>query len=87
MHIPEKISSSGCDNLLFSKERTGSYLERKKWADWIGKWFFTAFICAFIILGLNAYWLLPLKFAPITSLTHAFFTQTTPGAGIFPDCR
>lgn len=63
---------------LFPKERTGSFLnERKKRVDWIGKWFFTTFICGLVVLGLNAYWLLPLKFAPITSLTHAFFTQTT----------
>ncbi len=53
--------------LFGSKKRVSLFLD----------WIVSGIIIGLIVMGLNAYWLLPLFKAPISSGTYDFFTQTT----------
>lgn len=53
------------------------FLESKKWREWIWNWITLAFVLSLIIIALNAFWLYPMFFVPITSDFYAWFTQTS----------
>lgn len=53
------------------------FLEIGKWKVWIFGWLKSAFITTILVLGLNAYWIIPLLKNPLTSKTIGSLTQTT----------
>ncbi len=53
------------------------FLDFKKKYSWYLDWISSGVIIGLIVMGLNAYWLLPLFKAPISSGTYAYFTQAS----------
>ncbi len=53
------------------------FLDFKRKYSWYLDWICSGIIISTVLIGLNAYWLLPLFKAPLSSGTYAFFTQTS----------
>lgn len=52
------------------------FLKKKEWKGWIQNWFKTAVTSGLIVVGLNAYWLVPIIRKPLSSSAYLMLTQT-----------
>lgn len=54
----------------------GIFLNKDSWKRWIVNWLSLGLTTGFIVVGLNAYWLIPLSLTPLADETISSLTQT-----------